>query len=308
MSTDVKRAGWRLKLSGAALAVSIFAVIWFAAAALGTKYGLWGWQFGLGKMFIAWGPFIAVPAVLLGLVAFVLGFLKFPRTQPVILGLAALLIASMLLFRLLAFGAQGQKVPPIHDIQTDWNAPIQFSEALIAQRESWAARHCDPTPDQPCANPVSNDPIITHPRLANTPLFGRRVAEVQKEAERDRTVDGETIPAAYDAPIEPLYFDQSPDEIAQLALNLAEARGWEIFTPPDMGSDVEQTMLEATATSGWFGFKDDVAIRITAVEGATRVDMRSISRVGLSDLGANAKRVSGFLSELGDRADGRTTR
>jgi fatty-acyl-CoA synthase len=64
-------------------------------------------------------------------------------------------------------------------------------------------------------------------------------------------------------------------------------------------------MLEATATTGWFGFKDDIAVRIRAVDGATRVDMRSVSRVGLSDLGANARRVSAFMDELADRANGR---
>ncbi|MEQ9317124.1 MAG: DUF1499 domain-containing protein, partial [Henriciella sp.] len=100
-------------------------------------------------------------------------------------------------------------------------------------------------------------------------------------------------------------FDQSPGEIAAYVTRLAEARGWEIFTRPETGEDVEQTVLEATETSGWFGFKDDVAVRIRAVDGATRVDMRSISRVGLSDLGANARRVSGFMDELADRANGR---
>ncbi|MEQ9315439.1 MAG: hypothetical protein RLN72_06265, partial [Henriciella sp.] len=101
MSEAAQSAGWRLKFAGAALAISIFAVIWFAAAALGTKYGLWGWQFGLGKMTVAWGPFVAVPAVLISVAALIIGFIKSPRTQPVILGIAAVLIALMLLFRLL---------------------------------------------------------------------------------------------------------------------------------------------------------------------------------------------------------------
>ncbi len=134
---------------------------------------------------------------------------------------------------------------------------------------------------------------------------GQTAAEVQEEAESERTVDGETVEPAYDRPIEPVYFDQSPGEIASYALQIAEDRGWDIFSRPETGQDVERTTLEATETSTWFGFKDDVAIRIRAVEGATRVDMRSISRVGLSDLGMNARRVSTFMDELESRADGR---
>ena len=300
MSESARSAGWRLKLSAVALAFSIFAVLWFAAAALGSKYGLWGWQFGLGTMTIGWGPFIAFTALGLAAVALVIGFIKAPRTQPVILGLAAVLIALMLVFRLIGFGAQAESLPPIHDIQTDWDDPVRFSEALLAQRKSDDAM-----------NAVEDDPVIPDaPGIEERwpGMGGRSVAEVQEEAETERTVDGETVPPAYDRPIGPVYFDQAPGQVATYALRIAEDRGWDIFTRPDTSEDVEHTMLEATDTTGWFGFKDDIAIRIRAVEGATRVDMRSISRVGLSDLGVNAKRVSSFLSELEDRADGRTER
>ncbi len=203
----------------------------------------------------------------------------------------------MLLFRLIGFDAQAGGLPPIHDIQTDWSDPIRFSEALIAQRKSDEA-----------TNQVEDDPVIPEsPGIEERwpGMGGRSVAEVQEEAEEERTVDGETVEPAYDRPIEPLYFDQPPGEIAGYALRIAEDRGWEIFSRPKTGEDVQQTMLEATETTGWFGFKDDVAIRIRAVDGVTRVDMRSISRVGLSDLGLNARRVSRFMDELKDRADGR---
>jgi len=47
-----------------------------------------------------------------------------------------------------------------------------------------------------------------------------------------------------------------------------------------------------------FGFKDDVSIRLTRDAGATKVDMRSASRVGLSDLGANAARIEAYFAAL----------
>ncbi len=62
--------------------------------------------------------------------------------------------------------------------------------------------------------------------------------------------------------------------------------------------------IEASATSAWFGFVDDVVIRVAESAQGTRVDMRSKSRVGRSDLGANAKRIEAFLADL-DVAVGR---
>jgi uncharacterized protein (DUF1499 family) len=295
MSDTTNKGGWRLTVAGAALGVSIFTVLWFAAAALGSKFGLWGWQFGLGKMILSWGPILTFFALGLAVVAFIIALIKAPRFQPALLALAALLIALMVFFRIAGFGAQAGSLPPIHDVQTDWSEPIALSESLIAQRRSDGA-----------LNEVQDDPTIDESAEGRWPgMGGRRVAEVQEEAESERTVDGETVEPAYDRPIEPVYFDQSPGEIASYALQIAEDRGWDIFSRPETGQDVERTVLEATETSTWFGFKDDVAIRIRAVEGATRVDMRSISRVGLSDLGMNARRVSTFMDELESRADGR---
>lgn len=56
--------------------------------------------------------------------------------------------------------------------------------------------------------------------------------------------------------------------------------------------------LEATDTTLWFGFKDDVVIRLTPKSNNTLVDMRSKSRVGKSDLGKNAQRINAFFDEL----------
>ena len=295
MSDTMNKGGWRLTVAGVALGVSIFTVLWFAAAALGSKFGLWGWQFALGTLVMQWGKWLTFLALGLSVIAMIVALIKAPRFQPGLLALAALLIALMVFFRLAGFGAQAGSLPPIHDVQTDWSEPIALSESLIAQRRSDGA-----------LNEVQDDPTIDESADGRWPgMGGRRVAEVQEEAERERTVDGETVEPAYDRPIEPVYFDQSPGEIASYALQIAEDRGWDIFSRPETGQDVERTILEATETSTWFGFKDDVAIRIQAAEGATRVDMRSISRVGLSDLGMNARRVSSFMDELESRADGR---
>lgn len=78
------------------------------------------------------------------------------------------------------------------------------------------------------------------------------------------------------------------------ALTAARAMGWEII---DM--DPGQGRIEAVDTTLFFGFKDDVVVRIRPVEnGTSQVDIRSVSRVGLSDVGANAARIRKFLKRL----------
>lgn len=57
--------------------------------------------------------------------------------------------------------------------------------------------------------------------------------------------------------------------------------------------------IEATQTAGWWGFKDDVVIRLAPQGDGTRVDVRSISRVGEGDFGANAARVEALLDAAG---------
>ncbi|SHE45747.1 Protein of unknown function [Modicisalibacter ilicicola DSM 19980] len=74
----------------------------------------------------------------------------------------------------------------------------------------------------------------------------------------------------------------------------ARDQGWEI-------ADVGDTTLEATATTPWFGFKDDVAIRLSDAEDGIRVDMCSASRVGRSDVGTNAERIREYLARLRER-------
>ncbi len=70
--------------------------------------------------------------------------------------------------------------------------------------------------------------------------------------------------------------------------------GWEIHNV-----DSEAAVVEATDTTFWFGFVDDITVRAKALpEGGTRIDVRSVSRVGKSDLGKNADRIRAFLSRI----------
>lgn len=94
--------------------------------------------------------------------------------------------------------------------------------------------------------------------------------------------------------IAPVLINASPTDVLARARALAERRGWEVA-----GVDLAAGRLEATAFAGYLRFRDDVVVQVTRVEdGSTRVDMRSVSRVGVSDLGYNAARIRAFLADL----------
>jgi uncharacterized protein (DUF1499 family) len=116
---------------------------------------------------------------------------------------------------------------------------------------------------------------------------------------------GSPVPAAYagkataDAQklaypdIAPVVLAQAPAAAFAKALAAARAEGWTIIA-----SDPGAGRIEATATTPWFGFRDDVAVRIRPDGRGSRVDVRSVSRIGKGDLGANAKRVREFSAAV----------
>ena len=93
--------------------------------------------------------------------------------------------------------------------------------------------------------------------------------------------------------IKSLIVKSAPGETVQRAIDAARSAGWEIVS-----SDTPTGRIEATDTTRWFGFKDDIVVRVRPEGTGSRIDVRSVSRVGTSDIGANAKRVRGFLARL----------
>lgn len=93
--------------------------------------------------------------------------------------------------------------------------------------------------------------------------------------------------------IAPVQLGIPPAQAFDRALAVAQRMGWDI-----VAADKTQGRIEATATTFWFGFKDDVVIRITAAANGSRLDIRSMSRVGRSDLGANAARIRAFIGQI----------
>lgn len=93
--------------------------------------------------------------------------------------------------------------------------------------------------------------------------------------------------------IAPVLLPIAPREAFAKAVAAAEAMGWEV-----VGRDAAAGSIEAVDTTRWFGFKDDIAVRVTATPDGSRVDVRSKSRVGRSDLGTNAQRIRAYAERL----------
>jgi uncharacterized protein (DUF1499 family) len=93
--------------------------------------------------------------------------------------------------------------------------------------------------------------------------------------------------------IRPAVIDIPPHTAFARALAAAESLGWQI-----LASVPAEGRIEAVDTSLLFGFKDDIVVRITADGDGSRIDVRSESRVGRSDIGANARRIRAFLRKL----------
>jgi uncharacterized protein (DUF1499 family) len=91
----------------------------------------------------------------------------------------------------------------------------------------------------------------------------------------------------------PLVLPLPTDRAYDRAMAAVHKMGWAVVD----GSSSEGR-IEATDTTFWFGFKDDIVVRIRPEGNGSRVDVRSLSRVGLSDIGTNAKRITAYLAAL----------
>jgi uncharacterized protein (DUF1499 family) len=91
----------------------------------------------------------------------------------------------------------------------------------------------------------------------------------------------------------PLTLQVPPAQAFTLAFAVEQEMGWEI-----VANEPAEGRIEATDTTFWFGFKDDVVVRITPAGSGSRIDVRSVSRVGKSGVGTNAKRITEYLRRI----------
>jgi uncharacterized protein (DUF1499 family) len=107
---------------------------------------------------------------------------------------------------------------------------------------------------------------------------GEKVAALQKKAYPD---------------IQPLTLTVPPAQAFERALAAVRKMGWNLIA-----ADANAGRIEATDTTFWYRFKDDVVVRIRPAGAGSRIDVRSVSRIGVGDLGTNARRVRAYLNAL----------
>jgi len=132
---------------------------------------------------------------------------------------------------------------------------------------------------------------------SNPPLYDK-IVSLRINAENKIEYGGPAVAKKQNAgypDIKTLFFKMKEIDAFNKALKIAKASGWEIISA---NNNVNVGRIEAIATSFWFGFKDDILIRVTEDENGTKIDMRSKSRVGGGDFGVNAKRIRKFMKEF----------
>jgi uncharacterized protein (DUF1499 family) len=149
----------------------------------------------------------------------------------------------------------------------------------------------------PAVNDITTDPIDPprfeavarlRPRGANPVAYpGAAAMDLQRAAYPD---------------IEPLLVSVPPLEAYEAALAVITKRKWRIVDvrPPQTGR--REGRIEAVARTPIMGFRDDIVVRVRAAEDGARVDMRSASRYGRHDFGANASRVRSLSNDIDDAA------
>jgi uncharacterized protein (DUF1499 family) len=127
------------------------------------------------------------------------------------------------------------------------------------------------------------------------------ILPLRKDASNPAEYGGPEIAAKQHAAypdIRPLTVGITPARAFEAALATAGRMNWRIVE-----GNPSERRIEAVATTRWFGFKDDVVIRISpSADGGSVLDIRSVSRVGLSDLGTNARRIRAFLKTFSESA------
>jgi len=170
----------------------------------------------------------------------------------------------------------------------------------LTARRSFARPHtpagCGSVEDDEQAHDEQQGDAHGHPCAHH----GRPRPQPPQHGDPDRDHDrflGEDLAVEEDGhdvqPFQPALLDLPPRQAFDAALAAARDMGWEI-----VDANPGQGRIEATDTTFWFGFKDDVVIRVAPTKTGSRVDVRSLSRAGRSDVGTNAKRIRAFLSRL----------
>lgn len=192
--------------------------------------------------------------------------------------LAAVVISGLALANLLV---------RVRSPQARWRCLVALVIAAPAFLGPWSMKHVagQVPPIHDISTDLGDPPALRAaarlrgPGAHSVAYPGGKVAEQQRRAYPD---------------IQPVRLEEPAGAAFDDALAAARGMGWRI-----VARDRDAGRIEAVATTLWWGFKDDVAVRVRSAEGGgSRIDVRSASRVGVSDLGKNAERIRAFEKRL----------
>ncbi len=258
MATTKLASGWGKRIGSAALLFSAVGMALALGGAFAAYFGIVDALTGFKQLFTA--TYLALAGGALALVAMTIHVVRHSASMKSV-GLA-FLISVLLLVYVGMFRNKAQAVPAIHDISTDLADPPTFTKLEIRKD------NLDVVPDGGRADMKALAPAA-------------RLAAWQREAYPD---------------IAPLTVTGSVADTVTKITNLAKAHGWAIAI-----SDPSAGHVEATETVSLYRFKDDIAFRVRADPAnpaQSIVDARSVSRVGVSDVGVNARRIRTAFAEL----------
>jgi uncharacterized protein (DUF1499 family) len=249
-----------------AFAAFLIALVVGLVAALGTHFHAWRYETGMFGIFPI-ALYSGAAGILLGLAWALAAFFLNAGTASTygVAGLVGSLIIMANPLYLLFMVDVAHEIPPIHDITTDTEHPPEFV-ALLRERAG-----------------ATNGPDYDGPKLVRT-FDGkmRTVSSLEKKY--------------YDAmDIRPYANFYKAKELFRRALDAANAMGWTIVAAVP---SPEGGRIEATDTSFFFGTTDDIVIRVEPSGIGARLDIRSKSREGDNDFGANAAHIKAYMKRL----------
>lgn len=257
---ETKRHTFRKWVQRLALIFILIGPLSLLIAALGYRTGVLDLGFAFGVLNTKVGLLSLIGALVMSILGVLLGFFIAPKKGLVKSGIIAL-VAVFGLNKMLSVGKTAETLPLIHDITTDTQDPPVFTQAILSERAKTKG--------------------------VNSVDYVGKVDKREKELV--------SVLQVRDYPdIRTLVLSDAPDVVFGRAKAAAKDQGWKIVS-----ENVGAGLIEATDTTFWYGFKDDVVIRIRGVEsGGSVLDIRSVSRVGQSDLGVNAERVRAFIKDV----------
>lgn len=254
MSHDTSHASKKgLGFAHLAFLIAVLAGLYLLGVMLATRSGYIGQDLGFRTLTLGIGPRVAVAALAISGMSLLISLFMAP-VRCGLWALTAVLLSGAIMGGFFVYQKALRMFPPIHDVATDWDRPLSFSDKLTTERGTDAVR-------------VEDMPRV--PRNESFEWGGKTVGDINE----------------LNCPAAKAVLNKAVTE-AQVAQILRDAR----YSLQPMA----QGRVEGTYRDNFYGFVSDVVVRVEP----RRIDIRSISRYDMPDLGGNCRRVAAIAQKI----------